>query len=493
MFVYDRMMWGAARLAFAALVSAAACSSRAPARPQLLVVLDTDAPVVGQLADHSELSPDGAIDTVRVDVMDTKNVTTELRDFVVPEKAGWPISFGVQTPDVRLAGRVRLRIRAFRGRLAHGGTLGDAGTLESPPEVTIDRLVDLDAPTSGVRRILVRIAADCLGMQPNFLEPATTCIDADHHAGSPRDGVAEIADDLLPPTRAGTWSGAQEVPCPTMAASDRVCIPGGFTILGDLDFSGVADTVSFDSVPLRPALLSPFHLDQTEFTVGRLRALVQKGAFAFTGTGAGPIRRTPSDPINQFCTWLGENDPANDTLPVNCILWDDAEAACRSEGGKLPSEAQWEHAARGRGRRQLYPWGNQAAACCTTSGSRHGAPQSIVECPGVGVEPVGSHRPSATCGGIGDVSRDGVLDLAGSVGEAMLDNAANFSDPCWRKTAGIQRDPVCLDNGIISRSQRGGSWTSGLAVGLAPLRRLYATLVPIPNEGFRCAYSAGSP
>src|SRR5206468_2869597 len=106
------------------------------------------------IADHPELSADAAIDTVRVDVLDAKNATVDLRDFVVPETSGWPITFGVA-----LSGTVRLRIRAFRGLFARAGTLADAGTLESPSEVTIDRIVDLDAPASGVRRVVIRLAA----------------------------------------------------------------------------------------------------------------------------------------------------------------------------------------------------------------------------------------------------------------------------------------------------------------------------------------------
>ncbi len=479
-------MWEAGRLAFAALAGLgglAACSTTAPARPQLVVVLDTDAPVVGQLAEHPELSADAAIDTVRVDVLDTKNVAVDLRDLVVPEKAGWPISFGVA-----LTGRVRLRIRAFRGRLARAGTLGDAGTLESPPEVTIERIVDIDSPTSGVRRVLVKMASDCLGVQSSFLEPTTTCIDADHRAGSPRDAVADIAGDVLPPTSVGTWSGAREVACATAPPPGRVCIPGGFTVLGDLDFSGVDDIIISSSVPLHPALLTPFHLDETEFTVGRLRALVQKGAL----TGPQPTPRTPSDFTLAFCTWLGPNDATNDALPVNCVDWSIADRACRIEGGTLPSEAQWEHAARGRGRGLLYPWGNQPPTCCSASGSRKGPPMIPAECTGAGIEPVGSHRPSPSCNGIGDVSRDGVLDLGGSVGEATRDKSASFSDRCWR-TQGIARDPVCVDDGIVFHARRGGGWNEGLAITLTPLRLIYPDNAGSPTTGFRCAYPGGAP
>src|SRR5271155_3312180 len=71
------------------------CGDTAPARPQLVIVVDTDAPLIGELASHPELSNDAAIDTVRVDVLDANDTPQTIRTFVVAELAEWPVSFGV--------------------------------------------------------------------------------------------------------------------------------------------------------------------------------------------------------------------------------------------------------------------------------------------------------------------------------------------------------------------------------------------------------------
>ena len=238
-------------------------------------------------------------------------------------------------------------------------------------------------------------------------------------------------------------------------------------------------------------------MDRTEFTVARLRALQ---GFPSSMSPTPPSAATPDmNPFEAYCTWT---PTGNDALPVNCIQWEAAQRACSLSGGTLPTEAQWEHAARGRGRRFLYPWGNAAATCCAASASREGVPPSqggpAVECGamgGSGIEPVGSHSDAQPCQGIADVSLDGVLDMGGSVSELLLDHAAPFDAPCW-SAPGIATDPACLDAAYTDQSARGGYWNGGLAVTLSPLRQIG----PQPSgevsgnagSGFRCVYPGGT-
>lgn len=53
----------------------------------------------------------------------------------------------------------------------------------------------------------------------------------------------------------------------------------------------------------------------------------------------------------------------NDNHPVTCITWEDAKIFCEWAGGRLPSESEWEYAARSGGQDILYPWGDEEPTC----------------------------------------------------------------------------------------------------------------------------------
>ncbi|HVY49124.1 MAG TPA: SUMF1/EgtB/PvdO family nonheme iron enzyme, partial [Minicystis sp.] len=363
---------------------AAGCSGSLPPRPEIVLFIDTDAPVVGQLAGDATLSADAAIDTVRVEVFSNDGAISrdDLQTFLVPQASSWPVSFGI---DVSKHGgsAVRVRVRGFRSDRSTAGLLDGKATLDPIPEATIDRLVDLPSPSGGVDHVRVTLHGACMGAPAGF-DPPASCIDEHTLAGDPTAGVDDVDPRGLV-TAAGSWTDAAARPCdtsPPADAPDPVCVQGGFTLLGDVDFQGVDTLIQVDSAPLIPAVVSPVYLDREEFTVGRLRQLVLAGSY----TGDMPL--SPGNPgdlggMAAACTWVDDpHDASHDDLPLTCVFPAVADAICAAVGGFLPSEAAWEHAARGRGAGRLFPWGEDAPSCDRVCASRRETPEGAPECSG---------------------------------------------------------------------------------------------------------------
>ena len=145
----------------------------------------------------------------------------------------------------------------------------------------------------------------------------------------------------------------------------------------------------------------------------------------------------------------------------------------------MPSEAQWQHAARGRGERRVFAWGDTQAECCSASIGRIAGGG----CTPFGPEPVESHLGSSTCDG--DVTRDGVEDMTGSVSELVRDTQTLFSDPCWTSSPlAILKDPVCTPSS--NRMAYGAGWSMAFGDAPLPIRRTFNE--EDDDYGFRCAY-----
>jgi formylglycine-generating enzyme required for sulfatase activity len=482
------------------LVLAGTTTACARTAPQLVVVLDTDAPVIGDVAGDAGPTVHsfaGAVDWVRVDVLAEDGGLEEEYEFPVPDDDNWPLSFGAVAAGDSSSSVTHLRVRAFGATFAAPGEPQGRATRDPLPEIAIDRLVDIPFPSSGIDRRRVLLAADCMG-RPASLDgtPFATCVDGSTLRAPPSAGVA--ADDGAP-SHVGQWNSAREVACPAgnpPADSGKVCVPGGVSILGDSALVGDSNgSTVLESVPLVPVILSPFLLDETEMTVGAYRALRASGRLA----GAEPVAYDPTAPPGAsagYCTWTPTR-AAQEALPLNCIDWASARAVCRALGGDLPTEAQWEHAARGRGHQDAYPWGGDppitaagAPACDRAAYSHASLAGSPVECAlDPPIEPVRSHAA--------DKSRDGVFDLAGSLSEMVLDAARSYADACWGGP-GLRFDPTCADAGsspALFHVLRGGSFLEpGFFLQLAVRQSDSAsTPLPSPAVGFRCAYAAGAP
>jgi len=207
----------------------------------------------------------------------------------------------------------------------------------------------------------------------------------------------------------------------------------------------------FNDTPRREVHLDAFHIDKTEVTVDDYRKCVDAGRCK--------APRVADVDLPMRCTWMHSDRGRH---PIDCVDWRQAQAYCSFVGKRLPTEAEWEKAARGDDSRS-YPWGNaepEFQLCWKTHAS----------CP-VGRYPVGA-------------SPYGALDMAGNLQEWVADwYRDGYANAGTRNPTG----PAKGDSRVI----RGGNWLNSDPLAARTTTRDAA--MPGSNSyfiGFRCAQSA---
>ena len=233
--------------------------------------------------------------------------------------------------------------------------------------------------------------------------------------------------------------------------AEMVSIAGGTFTMGSVE--GLGDSQEH---PAHRVTVTPFRLDRTLVTVNAYGACVRAGACAAAGTeqrgtpGAGPEQ-------NAFCN--GAHAERGDH-PINCVNWNQARAYCAWAGKRLPTEEEWEYAARGPDDR-TYPWGAEAPSGQACWNRLHGDDyaHALGTC-AVGAFPAGD-------------SPFGVHDIVGNV---------------WQWTSSVWTPAYGKPGDETARVVRGGGWRDGKASELRGANR-NGSNVPdrVVNLGFRCA------
>lgn len=191
--------------------------------------------------------------------------------------------------------------------------------------------------------------------------------------------IATWAVAILIPVAAAAYWLVQRAAVSSKDGAPLVRIEGGVFTMGDDEF-----------FPLREVYVNPFYMDGVEVTTERYaKFLAANGSLA------------PPD------EWETLDLARQGQLPVIGVSWNDADAYCQWAGKRLPTEAEWERAARD-GDQRKYPWGNEELSANRAIYS-HRAEDAY----GGGLERVGSLEAGR--------SREGVYDLEGNASEWVSD------------------------------------------------------------------------
>jgi formylglycine-generating enzyme required for sulfatase activity len=218
-------------------------------------------------------------------------------------------------------------------------------------------------------------------------------------------------------------------------------VPAGEFLMGSTNSDSQAES---DERPQHSVYLDAFWIDETEVTNTMYKLCVQTG-----------LCQAPS-----YIGYYAETQFGN--YPVVYVSWYDAQTYCRWAGGKLPTEAQWEKAARSTDRR-TYPW-PEGIGCdkANYSGCNNGNAVAV-----------GSYPSGA--------SPYGALDMAGNVWEFVAD----WYDPNYYASSPSSNPPGPASG--QERVLRGGSWDGGAYLMRAAFRWRVNPDDRVNFYGFRCA------
>ncbi len=246
------------------------------------------------------------------------------------------------------------------------------------------------------------------------------------------------------------------------ANSGMVLIPAGVFLMGSEDGG------EFEQ-PVHEVYLDDYWIDETPVTNEQFAAFVEDTGYvteaerqgAAWGYKDGKFSKIPG-----LC-WQTYAIPGREDHPVVLVTWNDAKAFAEWAGKRLPTEAEWEKAARGGLVGKLYPWGDEEP-----DGSQSNFAKPPAEIPPT--TPVKQFPPNGY----------GLYDMVGNVWQLCQDwyGALYYAESPYKNPTGPQTGEY--------RVRRGGAWNVIQPFRLRCANRgAIAPNYPVPNVGFRCAKS----
>ncbi len=256
---------------------------------------------------------------------------------------------------------------------------------------------------------------------------------------------------------------------------EQVFVPAGSFMMG-------SEAGASDEQPVHEVTLDAFWIDRTEVTNAQFELFVSETGFQTTAEqeGGGYIYTNNGWSYTEGADWRHPQGPSSNLNglgqhPVVLVSWDDATAFCAWAGGRLPSEAEWEYAARGPDS-LVYPWGDVFDGTrlnyCDRNCPFDWADQAVDD----GYEftaPAETYSSGA--------SWIGALDMTGNVWEWVND---------WYESGYYGKSPDVNPSGPASGEHkvlRGGAWSDYYDDARASYRIDFRPVDRLNFVGFRCA------